>query len=876
MTLLSLLFLSGVTTSVSASESVSPPPLHQRIDQLIAEGNVAAVAPRIGDAEFVRRIYLDLTGSIPTVEQARAFLADVNPAKRSQLIDRLLASRENVAHLASTFDVWLMERRGESHVKSSEWLGFLSESFAANKSYLELVREILAADGTPENNRAAARFYLDRLGDPNLISRDVGRIFFGQDMQCAQCHDHPQITDYLQRDYYGMFAFFGRTYLFQPDKKKPAVLGEKALGGGDFKSVFTEVEGAELPRLPHGRTSYADPEFEPGEEYSVKPDPKNKNLLPIPKHSRRAQIAAALGEEKNSAFNRNIANRLWAQMMGKGLVVPFDFHHASNPPSHPELLQLLADEFESMNYDVRAFLRELALTETYQRSFEMPAELSRQAEKVRPTLAELRADEGRLAEISRAAAGALDEAKAAWNAARIAAIPHENALAAAEQKRLAAQTASSKADEALAEAKAEVDKITATTVEGKTNPKLPKLEADIVAKQKAVDAAKTALATAAAETEKWRQPADAERVKVTAATEKLEAALESYQIAKPAWKLAQRKLDDAEALIAYSGTLAESKGSPDQAEQDAAKLAALEERVAATGQIAELLRKSAESAQAARAQFPDDVDLVNAASVLGDRSRAADVAHQTASDALSTKKAEMTAAIEKSADTGKGELSERATASFDELSERWSDAFATGAFTQLTPEQLCHSMLRATGQWDKLAIAGEAAFDKKLADQAAAAKKQQAADSKKESKSDDKKAEPVLTEAERRKFVEDYVDTQVSATTKRFVQLFGGQPGLPQNDFFATADQALYLSNDGTVRSWLRPSGGNLTGRLLAIEDPADLARELYLSVLTRAPDATETAAIRDFLAAHPEQKSVAVQDLSWALLSSVEFRFKH
>lgn len=785
MALLSLLSLSVVATSALASESDSDsdslPPLHQRIDQLIADGNVAAVAPRIGDAEFARRIYLDLTGCIPTVDQARVFLADVDPDKRRKLIDDLLASRENIFHLATTFDVWLMERRADSQVKSPEWIGFLRDSFANNKSYLDLVREILSADGTPEKNRAAARFYLDRLGDPNLISRDVGRIFFGQDMQCAQCHDHPQITDYLQRDYYGLFAFFGRTYLFQPDKKKPAMLGEKAIGGGDFKSVFTDVEGEELPRLPQGRASYADTDFEPGEEYAVKPDPKNKNLLAIPKYSRREQIAVALGEGKNPAFNRNIVNRLWAQMMGSGLVEPYDFHHASNPPSHPELLQLLADEFESMNYDIRAFLRELALTETYQRSFEMPGELKQQAVKVRLALAQLKAEEGRLAEISRDTAAVLDEAKAAWNAARIAAVPHENALAAAEQKRFAAHAAFTKADEALVSAKAEVEKSTATTVEGKTDPKLAKLQADVAAKQKAEDAAKSALAAATTETEKLQPPADAERVKVTAATEILEAAVEGYQAAKPAWKLAQRKMGDAEALIAYTDTLLESKSGPEQV-----------------------------------------------------------------------------------------------AASLDELSARWSDAFAIGAFTQLTPEQLGHSMLRATGQWDRLVIAGGAAFDKKLADQAVAAEKQKAADPKKNGKAEAKKPEPMLTEADREKFVDDYLDTQASATTVRFIQLFGGEAGLPQNDFFATADQALYLANDGTVRSWLRPSGGNLTGRLLAIEDPADLARELYLSVLTRGPDAAEVAAIRDFLAARPEQKSDAVQDLSWALLSSVEFRFKH
>lgn len=855
--------------AIGVSIAETKEPLHRRIDQLVAAGNVAPVASRAGNAEFLRRIYLDLTGTIPSAAETRKFLADKTPDKRAKLIDRLLASEYYVHHLATTFDVWLMERRKETHVKTPEWRKFLAESFAANKPYNVLVGEILAADGTEAKNRAAARFFLDRDGEPNLLTRDVGRIFFGQDLQCAQCHDHPNITEYLQRDYYGMLAFFNRTYLFQPDKKKPAVLAEKAEAADGFKSVFTEVEGAELPRVLHSAAKIADPEFPPGEEYEVAPDPKKKTLQPIPKYSRRDRIAKAATESNNPAFNRNVTNRLWAHLMGRGLVAPFDFHHASNPPTHPELLDLLATEFAAMKYDIRAFLRELALTETYQRSFEMPATLAQQANQVRPELASLQASEGQLAGLARAAADELDAAKTAWNESRKVAAPHEAKLAESDKKRVAAALALKKANDALAVSKVALDKVTTTTQEGqKPDPKTAKLEADVAAKQKAADAAKTALAAAAAEAEKYKPPVEAERKKVEAVTQKLDAARQRYAAEKTAWKLAQRKLQDAEALIAYADSLPGASSGAD--------LVTLKQETETLRKLADVLKQAADSAQAARAQLPDDDNLVNAASILGARSAAVQTRAETAAKSLAAKQA---AAKIKISST---ELSEAAAAALESLTGRWSEAFAVGSFSQLTPEQLCASMLQASGEIEKYPVAGEAEFKKKLAAQEAAKKK--AAEAPPEKKDDAKKApatpvkapEPLLTEVDREQFVDDYVRNRVTATTTRFVQLFGGQAGLPQTDFFATADQALFLSNDGTVRAWLRPSGENLAGRLMKLEKPADLANELYLSVLTREPDPAELAGITNYLAAKPEKKSEAVQELTWALISSVEFRFKH
>jgi hypothetical protein len=862
----------------------APPPLHQRIDELIEEGNVADPVALAGDAEFLRRVWLDFVGTIPSAEEARNFLADKDPDKRTKVVDRLLASDEFNEHMAITLDVWLMERRRAVHVKDVEWRNYLRESIAANKSWLELSKEILTADGSDAKNRAASRFYLDREGEPNLISRDVGRLLFGQDLQCAQCHDHPQISDYLQRDYHGLFAFFGRSYLFQPDKKKPAVLAEKALGGGEFKSVFTDVEDTSLPRLLHGDEEIADPVLPVGEEYKVAPDPKDKQLQPIPKYSRRAQISAALGDGENPAFRRNIANRLWAHLMGRGLVEPFDFHHASNPPSHPQLLDLLADEFAAMDFDLRKFLRELALTGTYQRQFEMPTQLTDRAGQVKSKIDALKVEEQRLAELSRAAADKLDAGKEAWNAVRLAAAPSESALAVAEKKYATAVGAKTKALAALETDKAELEKLatpasaaataTTTSEEKKPDPKVAKLEAAVAAKQKALDTAESAVAAAAAEVNKLKPAADAERKKTLAATDALEAARGEYQQKKTEWKLAQRRLRDAEDLITYHQKLNEAAPNLAQADQMKQELAKVTSVAEARRKLAGDLKSAADSAQAAREQLSDDEDLVMAAAVLGERSAKAQVAAAAAEKELAVVREKTNNAV-----TVAEKLREETAANLESLTDRWADAFAIGSFTQLTPEQLSHAMLRASGQWDRLVLAGESAFDKKLAEQKAAKEKpapKPAAKDAKAKSTPEKKPEPPLTEADRKTFVADYLRTQVEAQTNRFVALFGAQAGSPQSDFFATADQALFLENDGTVRAWLRPSGENLGGRLLKLENAEDVANELYLSILTREPDDVERAAVAEYLAARSDNKSAAVQDLSWALLSSVEFRFKH
>jgi hypothetical protein len=359
--------LGGQEPGVGSQES-GKQPLHERIDELVEAAAVGPLAPACSDSDFVRRIYLDLTGVIPTAEQAHAFVADRAADKRQRLIDELLASPAFLRHATIALDVMLMERKPEKAVKEPEWEAYLYQSLADDKPLDQLFRELIAADGADQKLRPAARFVLDRDAEPNLVTRDIGRLVFGMDLQCCQCHDHPLIDDYYQADYYGLLAFVHRTSLFTDAKSKQISLAEKADGEASYKSVFTGAsDDRAQPRLPKGAVLFVEPTFAKGSEYSVKPD---KTVRGVPKFSRRQALAEMIPASRE--FSRNLANRLWAQMLGRGIVHPVDFHYAGNPPANPRLLTLLADELAAGGFHLRPMLRAIALTRTYQRSCDAP------------------------------------------------------------------------------------------------------------------------------------------------------------------------------------------------------------------------------------------------------------------------------------------------------------------------------------------------------------------------------------------------------------------------------------------------------------------------------------------------------------------------
>jgi hypothetical protein len=357
-----------MTNALLASAEDSPTTaLHEQIDVLVESAfRTEKPAPICEDAEFLRRISLDLAGKISESSAARAFIADTAIDKRLQTIDELLASPEWARRMADLFHVILMERRGNE----PEWRAWLEKSFAENKPWNQLVYQVLNADAEDEQNRAAAYFMSKRLEKygqnpvdyPGLV-RDIGRLFLGQDLQCAECHDHLFIDDYKQLDFQGLFAVYKNTFV-RRDVKFPAV-GEKAMTAPvEFVSVFDPTQRKTGPRIPGG-TAFSIPEPKP----APSPPPKKKQPVPPrPEWSAVELLAKEFTRPENRQFARTTVNRVWYVLLGRGLIHPVDLDHSGNPPSHSKLLDLLTDEFIAHDYDLKWLIREIVLSRTWQRS----------------------------------------------------------------------------------------------------------------------------------------------------------------------------------------------------------------------------------------------------------------------------------------------------------------------------------------------------------------------------------------------------------------------------------------------------------------------------------------------------------------------------
>jgi hypothetical protein len=358
--------LLALSTSVLAHAQEKP--LHQRIDELIEAAAGGEFAGQADDAEFLRRVYLDLAGRIPTRDEAVEFFGNTEADKRAKLIDKLLASDDHVRRMEQFLNVMLMERLGDHE----DWRKFLRESVKENKHWDVFVREMLNPNSDDEATRGSALFFSKRLEnygqnpvDVPALVRDVGRLLLGVDVQCAQCHDHLFIDEYKQEHYHGMFAYISQMGR-RTDVQFPAVIEKPLLKKVEFMSVFVQEPKTVGPKLP-GLEEVSLPTFEKGQEYEVPPDPKAKTPGKV-KFSALKAMSEQLPTPTNPLFKKNIANRLWWLMMGRGQVHPLDLMHKDNPASHPAVLDLMADELAAHEFDMRWLLKELALSKTYQRS----------------------------------------------------------------------------------------------------------------------------------------------------------------------------------------------------------------------------------------------------------------------------------------------------------------------------------------------------------------------------------------------------------------------------------------------------------------------------------------------------------------------------
>ncbi len=340
--------------------------LSQRIDKLIAAKAGGAVATRSDDSEFFRRVKLDLTGRIPSATDTRSFLQDTTSSKRAKLIDRLIASDVFATHWTDRLSVMLLERQNLGKITDEEWRTFLEKTLKGKPRWDVLAREMVGATGTGES-RPAMKFL--GTADHHSMTENIARLFLGMDIKCAKCHDHPSVDEWKQSHYWGLFSYLNQTKNATNSKDKRAYLVEGvATKKVDFQSVFKTEKEITGPRLPGGKEVVI-PAFEKGQEFEKL---AADGLPGVPKFRPRELLARDLTAKDNTYFARNGVNRIWYLMMGRGLVHPLDEMHGQNPPSHPKLMEILMREFVAHEFDVKWLVREIALSESYQRSSHLP------------------------------------------------------------------------------------------------------------------------------------------------------------------------------------------------------------------------------------------------------------------------------------------------------------------------------------------------------------------------------------------------------------------------------------------------------------------------------------------------------------------------
>jgi hypothetical protein len=317
--------------------------IDEAIERRLAEAKLSP-APLADDAEFLRRVYLDITGVIPAEEKVAAFLDDRDPGKRARLIDELLDNPKYGRSLADRWEDLLMVRDSTNkRLKSEPLIDWLAGRFNKNTPWDVLVNELLTANGTQEENGAATFFIA--LRTPDKLNDQVCRLFLGVQLQCAQCHDHP-FTNWKRSDYWSMASFFSKV---RAGGKKVGLANRPAEvvnESGEGKKAARPDSALDLP-----------PKFLGGAR------PELKAGAPL-----RPVLARWLTAPDNPYFARAMVNRTWAQFFGRGLVNPVDSINSTGEASHPEMFEALARRFAADGFDLKHLIRGLCNSRAYQRT----------------------------------------------------------------------------------------------------------------------------------------------------------------------------------------------------------------------------------------------------------------------------------------------------------------------------------------------------------------------------------------------------------------------------------------------------------------------------------------------------------------------------
>jgi hypothetical protein len=291
------------------------------------------------DEVFLRRVHIDVTGDLPTLEEHDAFLADKDPKKRDKLVDELLSRKEFV-------EMWVMkwaelleirsDNQQVSYKNANLYYTWLQDKIEHNVPFDQIVQEILGANGGTFKNPATTYYQITT--DTLKVAENTAQIFMGMRIQCAQCHNHP-FDRWTMDDYYGFAAFFGQVGRKNSEDPREVIVFNRASG-----EVTHPVAGRGVVK----------PKFLGGDV----PDVKGKD--------RRIVLAKWLASKDNPYFAKNLANIVWTHFFGRGIIDPVDDVRVSNPAVNPELLEALGQRFTDYKYDFKRFVRDICTSHTYQ------------------------------------------------------------------------------------------------------------------------------------------------------------------------------------------------------------------------------------------------------------------------------------------------------------------------------------------------------------------------------------------------------------------------------------------------------------------------------------------------------------------------------
>jgi hypothetical protein len=293
------------------------------------------------DARFLRRVHIDLIGRLPTSAETRSFLADADANKRTRKVDELLARPEYADHWAAKWADLLRPNPYRVGIKGvMNYDAWIRDAFRQNMPYDQFVRELVTARGSTWENGATVLFRDRR--EPVEITTLVSQLFLGVRLECAKCHHHP-FEKYSQEDFYSFAAWFGR-------------VGHKGTGlsppiSGGEETVMVKKSG-DVTHPITGKVLSPRPLFGDSPPLNASQDP-------------REALADWLTSDDNPYFAQTIANRIWADLMGRGIVEPVDDLRATNPPTNGPLLEALAAELRSSRYNLKQLLRTICTSHVY-------------------------------------------------------------------------------------------------------------------------------------------------------------------------------------------------------------------------------------------------------------------------------------------------------------------------------------------------------------------------------------------------------------------------------------------------------------------------------------------------------------------------------